>query len=237
MINMKNITKILLLILVILVIGLSGCGGNIATDDFTIIEIGTEAILEQTSKFDNVTKKEEFEDVKQENVITSEKNTPIPTPSDVVSKKTTEQTMENPTSSGGNVDTPHIEEKKEQAFNDHALRCTLSIKCDEAVKNSSLLNEEKKNVIPIDGVIYEEAVVEFYEGETVFNVLLRELKKKKVHIEFESTPMYNSVYIKGISNLYEFDCGRNSGWLYMVNGETPGVGSSQYYVKNNDKIH
>lgn len=33
--------------------------------------------------------------------------------------------------------------------------------------------------------------------------------------------MYNSAYIEGINNLYEFDCGELSGWMYKVNGLVP----------------
>ena len=76
----------------------------------------------------------------------------------------------------------------------------------------------------------------FYDGESVFNVLARELKKNKIHIDFENTPMYNTVYIKGISNLYEHDCGQLSGWIYRVNGKVPGYGCSQYILKSGDKI-
>ena len=48
--------------------------------------------------------------------------------------------------------------------------------------------------------------------------------------------MYNSVYIEGIGNLYEFDCGELSGWLYKVNGKTPGCGCSQYTLKDGDVV-
>ena len=48
--------------------------------------------------------------------------------------------------------------------------------------------------------------------------------------------MYNSVYIKGIANLYEFDCGELSGWFYKVNGEKPNFGCSQYKLKDDDKV-
>ena len=33
--------------------------------------------------------------------------------------------------------------------------------------------------------------------------------------------MYNSYYVEGIGNLYEFDCGSESGWMYKVNGWFP----------------
>lgn len=121
-------------------------------------------------------------------------------------------------------------EKAEVTTNE--LTCTLSIRCDNAVGKSS----EKAVVIPDDGVIFAEQTVVFYEGESVFNVLVREMKKNKIHLEFVNTPIYNSAYIEGINNLYEYDCGELSGWMYKVNGWYPNYGCSRYEIKNGDKI-
>ena len=78
--------------------------------------------------------------------------------------------------------------------------------------------------------------VTFYEGESVFNVLQRELRKAGIHMEFEDTPMYNSAYIEGINNLYEFDCGELSGWMYKVNDWFPNYGCSRYQLKDGDTV-
>ena len=114
--------------------------------------------------------------------------------------------------------------------------CSLSIRCDDVLSNMQKLNKEKTGLIPSDGIIYENKTAVFYEGETVFNVLVRELKKNKIHYEFTHTPIYNSNYINGIGNLYEFDCGELSGWLYKVNGAMPSYGSSQYKLKDKDVV-
>lgn len=58
--------------------------------------------------------------------------------------------------------------------------------------------------------LFSATEVTFYEGESVFNILRREMKKAGIHMEFVNTPMYNSVYIEGINNLYEFDVGELS---------------------------
>lgn len=114
----------------------------------------------------------------------------------------------------------------------NGLFCTLSVRCENAVGKS----KEKASVIPADGIIFAEQTVEFYDGESVFNVLSREMKKNKIHLEFVNTPIYSSAYIEGINNLYAFDCGELSGWMYRVNGEFPNYGCSQYKLKNGDKI-
>ncbi|MDO4744477.1 MAG: DUF4430 domain-containing protein, partial [Clostridia bacterium] len=83
---------------------------------------------------------------------------------------------------------------------------------------------------------FPETTVVFYEGESVFNILVREMKKNKIHIDFVNTPMYNTAYIKGIANFYERDCGELSGWMYLVNGKVPQYGCSQYILKAGDKV-
>lgn len=44
-----------------------------------------------------------------------------------------------------------------------------------------------------------------------FDVLQRVCKANKIHMESSFTPVYNSAYIEGIHNLYEFDVGKLSG--------------------------
>lgn len=114
--------------------------------------------------------------------------------------------------------------------------CTLSVECKTILDNIDALKKEKLSVLPEDGVIFAERQVVFYEGESVFDVLNREMKKNRIHMEFRATPIYNSNYIAGIHNLYEFDCGDLSGWMYSVNGWYPNYGCSRYEVKEGDVI-
>jgi hypothetical protein len=99
-----------------------------------------------------------------------------------------------------------------------------------------LLNKEKHELVPNDGVILAATPVSFHGGESVFNVLQREMKRAGIHMEFENTPIYNSAYIEGINNLYEFDVGELSGWMYRVNGWYPNYGCSRYQLKDGDVI-
>lgn len=116
------------------------------------------------------------------------------------------------------------------------LTCTLSVRCDTVLNNMSHLKAGKAEIVPKNGVIYEEREVLFNEGESVFNVLVREMKLAKIHMEFENVPLYKSAYIEGIGNLYEFDCGELSGWMYKVNGVYPNYGCSQYKLSQGDKV-
>ncbi len=127
-------------------------------------------------------------------------------------------------------------EPQDATISDTAHTCTLSVRCDTILENMDWLDPEKVELVPEDGVIFPETAVTFYEGESVFNVLQRELKKAKIHMEFENTPMYNSAYIEGIHNLYQLDCGELSGWMYKVNDWFPNYGCSRYQLKEGDVI-
>jgi len=116
------------------------------------------------------------------------------------------------------------------------LICTLSVHCDTVLDNIGNLNPDKTEFVPQDGVIFPPTEVVFYEGESVFDVLQREMRQNKIHMEFVNTPIYNSAYIEGISNLYEFDCGNLSGWMYKVNDWYPNYGCSRYVLQNGDIV-
>lgn len=131
---------------------------------------------------------------------------------------------------------PSPVEPENAVITSDTLTCSLAVSCNTIKNNLSLLDSEKRELVPENGIIYTNQAVTFYEGESVFNVLLREMKRSKIHIEFENTPIYNSAYIEGIGNLYEFDCGELSGWMYKVNGIFPNYGCSRYQLKNGDSI-
>ncbi len=117
-----------------------------------------------------------------------------------------------------------------------ANTCFISVKCDTILNNKELLPEEKWELVPADGKILAEREVSFRKDESAFDILLRVLKEERIHIEFMTTPIYDSVYIEGIGNIYEMDCGKLSGWMYKVNGAFLQTSSSAYMPENGDKI-
>ena len=131
---------------------------------------------------------------------------------------------------------PQPVEPQEQEIVDNTLKCTFSISCATVLNNMDKLHKSKKEIIPDDGWILKPVTVTFNEGESVFDVLKQVCKDNKVQLEFSFTPIYNSAYIEGINNLYEFDCGSLSGWMYEVNEWFPNYGCSRYEVKNGDVI-
>ena len=117
-----------------------------------------------------------------------------------------------------------------------AYNCTFSIECSTIFNNLSSLDSSKLEVLPRDGVIFAKQSVTFYEGESVYDLLKRVCKENKIHLESTFTPVYNSAYVEGINNLYEFDCGDLSGWMYRVNGWYPNYGCSRYALQEGDVV-
>lgn len=115
--------------------------------------------------------------------------------------------------------------------------CTLSISCATILDNMDDLDPDKVDIVPADGWILQSMTVTFNEGESVFDVLQRVCREQKIHMEFMDTPMYNSAYIEGIANLYEFDCGPLSGWMYKVNEWFPNYGCSRYALQDGDVVN
>ena len=115
-------------------------------------------------------------------------------------------------------------------------QCTISISCATIRSNMDLCPPEKAELVPEDGWILQPTTVSFTEGESVFDVLQRTCRQEKIHMEYMDTPGYGSAYIEGISNLYEFDVGELSGWMYSVNGQFPNYGCSQALLQDGDVV-
>lgn len=228
-----------ILLIFILSICLCGCGGD-AKDN-----------AKSTETKDEYVDVDSVEDSDKENTDKYKEETSTKTTdSKTESKKATAQ------NSGGSATTSssgkYIDQYKTEAIPEgepapvepeevkvnaaKKLTCTISIECSTILKNMADFNADKMSVLPSDGIIMAKRTVTFSEGESVFDILLRETKASKIHMEYEMTPIYNSNYIEGINNLYEFDCGELSGWMYCVNGWYPNYGCSRYQVKDGDVI-
>ena len=73
-------------------------------------------------------------------------------------------------------------------------------------------------------------------SETVWDVLKRVFSKYSMSVDASDKNQYNTIYIASINGLGEFDNGKNSGWMYTVNGTHPKVGVAAKYLKNGDTI-
>ena len=131
---------------------------------------------------------------------------------------------------------PQPVEPEDRTVTDISCSCTISISCATILNNMDMCNPDKVELVPSDGWILRPVTVTFNQGESVFDVLQRVCRNHGIHMEFEWTPMYNSAYIEGIHNLYEFDVGNLSGWMYKVNGWFPNYGCSRYALQDGDTV-
>ena len=112
---------------------------------------------------------------------------------------------------------------------------TITIRCDTAVNNGMHLESKWAGIVPASGIILPVTTVEIEDGQTVFDVLAYVCSKYKVHMSYRGGTG-SGCYVDGINNLYEFDGGRWSGWMYCVNKWYPNYGCGVYYVKPGDVI-
>ncbi|OBZ13103.1 hypothetical protein A7975_09435 [Bacillus sp. FJAT-26390] len=84
------------------------------------------------------------------------------------------------------------------------------------------------------GTVLDPTAVELKKDDTVLDVLKRITRKNKIQMEYKG--LKATAYIEGIDNVYEFDRGAKSGWMYRVNGEFPNKSAGAYELKEGDVI-
>ena len=157
---------------------------------------------------------------------TPDQSTPAP---DTSSKpeETTPPTDPQPETPSSSQNTPPEEQ---------STTCSISIVCSTVLDHLDWLTPGKEDILPAGGVMLATTEVEPQEGETVFSLLQRVTRENGIPMEANFTPGTGSAYVEGIGNLYEFDCGQRSGWLYFVNGISPGYSCSEYTLKPGDRV-
>ncbi|WP_267879712.1 DUF4430 domain-containing protein [Caldalkalibacillus mannanilyticus] len=68
----------------------------------------------------------------------------------------------------------------------------------------------------------------------MLDVLVRATKEKRIQMEYKGRG--GTAYVQGIDQLYEFDQGPTSGWMYSVNGEFISKSAGAVKVKDGDEI-
>lgn len=126
--------------------------------------------------------------------------------------------------------------KETEKSSETELFCFFSIECATILNHLEDLNPDKTDVMPEDGIILEKTQFSFEESESVYDLLVRVCKDKGIQMDASWIPAYNCYSIDGIHNLYSFDCGQCSGWMFSVNGVYPSVGCSQYELKAGDVV-
>lgn len=157
-------------------------------------------------------------------------STAVTTTAKVTTKATT--TVKTTTKATSKATTPKPDDKPIKKYDN---TCTFTIDCKTILNNKDKLRKGLEKYVPDNGMIYS-GTVGFDNGESVYDILRRICDENNIQTEASFTPAFGSYYVEGINNLYEFDCGQGSGWMYSVNGVFPNYGCSSYKPVNNDKI-
>ena len=217
------------------------------------IETGDELNTEEAKVDKTQTKKENKENKKDEDTTdssgNSNENTSKSTKTDGTETKKpnndevekTDNSSEKPKPSNNEKPKPGNSSTKPKPENNQTITSpkpknktvTIAISCKTAI-NNGLNKKPGFSHLPSNGIILQNMKVEFNEGDTVFDILVKITRKKGIHMEYRGSG--SNTYIEGINNLYEFDGGSNSGWMYSVNGVYPNYGVGAYKVKSSDVI-
>ena len=101
--------------------------------------------------------------------------------------------------------------------------CEFLISCKTVLSHKDDLQSNYQ--VPAGGKIFEKKM-KIEEGDTVMDVL------KRTGVELD----ISKGYVAGIDGLYEFDCGKNSGWMYRVNGKFPNYMAGKCTLHDGDKV-
>lgn len=94
------------------------------------------------------------------------------------------------------------------------------------------LSVEKRSID--EGDIVEPITVTLLSGDTAFTLLKRVLDNRSIALAYSGSE--ESLYVKAIDNLSEFDKGPESGWMYTVNGSFPNKSAGSYSLNNGDVV-
>ena len=114
------------------------------------------------------------------------------------------------------------------------INCSITIECKSILDNMDDLKKGHEKYVPKNGIMLDNYKTTLKGKSTVYDLLKKACNDKGITYTAKDT-MY-SVYIVGINNIDEKDCGKNSGWMYSVNGSYPNVSVDSKKLKDGDKV-
>lgn len=114
------------------------------------------------------------------------------------------------------------------------VTCTITVECKNIHKHMSQLKSGHERFVPNDGYIIHAESHTVNRGSTAYDVLKLACNAHGIRLTAKSTSY--GVYVVGINNLDEKDCGSASGWMYKVNGTAPMTSCGKYKMDNGDNL-
>lgn len=228
--------KLSLALAVILIISIfAGCSAQKAetdsTKDDTTITQTVSAETEQTSQKGNESKTTDKQ-VEDTTDKTTESNSASAASKEKEKEKTTSKSSSaaKTTQKKTTPTTAKTTKKPESTVS----TCTLTIECTAVLDNMSSLKAGHEKYVPDDGYILSNKKMTVSKGDTVYDVLKEACFENGIRLTASNSTF--GIYVSGINNIDEKDCGKNSGWTYWVNGNMPMVTCGKYTVNNGDEI-
>lgn len=238
---MKKILSIFLSVL--LCILLAGCSSGDNSD---------EAILEQLTEFSTtaVSSEGETEAVNeketsgQDNVVTEQISSTKITDKDNTSsskaeekasaaQSTTNERKENSTVTTAKAATDNTTSPTAVTKSNVKI-CYITVECKSILDHLDDLKDGHTPYLPKNGYFLNNYKCTYKEGDTAYDILNRACEENNIKLTSKNSGY--GVYVVGINNIDERDCGEQSGWLYSVNDSFPAISSDKFSVSPNDKI-
>lgn len=123
---------------------------------------------------------------------------------------------------------------KRQTTQSKTVTCTITVECKNIQKHMSQLKAGHERYVPDDGYIIHAESHTVDRGSTAYDVLKLACNAHGIRLTAKSTSY--GIYVVGINNLDEKDCGSASGWMYKVNGTVPMTSCGKYKMDNGDNL-
>jgi cytoskeletal protein RodZ len=174
--------------------------------------------------------------VSQNSETTSEISTKAQTSSERATEKTTAKAESTTKSKKPKTTVKATTKAKKKKTTKAEIKnvCYITIECKSILDNPGNLKEGHESFVPSDGIILERTECPVSADTTAYDIL--EYACDKNGIKLTSRDTIYDIYVSGINNLDEFDCGAQSGWVYTVNSVSPTKSCGKYTVSNGDEI-
>lgn len=123
---------------------------------------------------------------------------------------------------------------KRQTTQSKTVTCTITVECKNIQKHMGQLKAGHERYVPDDGYIIHAESHTVDRGSTAYDVLKLACNAHGIRLTAKSTSY--GIYVVGINNLDEKDCGSASGWMYKVNGTMPMTSCGKYKMDSGDNL-
>ncbi len=135
---------------------------------------------------------------------------------------------------GGKTTAQQQTTKKQTTTQSKTVTCTITVECKNIQNHMGQLKGGHKDYVPEDGYIIRAESHTVERGSTAYDVLKLACNAHGIRLTTKNTSY--GVYVVGINNLDEKDCGSASGWMYKVNGTAPMTSCGKYKMDSGDNL-